>query len=501
MKKIIFLFILSILSIGLCSCTFGFPKDDSNDSSLEDGDNSNDDIIDDSNSNDDNIDDSLDDIEDSLEEDLTNCIFASPNGSGIGTIDNPYSLSNALDNLVKGETLYLLEGTYNISSVIRLRNNGNKDNYYKIYAYQDKEVIFDYGYDPFNNNYSISNGYNSSSNMGLIISGNYYHLKGITITKARANGMRIYGNYNIVENCVFAYNGNTGLHISSSTSTNKSEWSHDNLILNCTSYGNYDWDRSEDSKGEDADGFAAKLCVGVNNVFDGCIAYNNSDDGWDLFTKRGTGAISPVTIKNCVAFQNGYSPDGVELKNGNGFKLGGRALEVSHIVYNCVAFYNKANGFDDNSNSGTITLTNCTSYMNGKSNYAMGRFLEETNIYTSVWIENGVTYGPIEGINKSHNIFNNCISCLGTSKDTYSGQATNSYFYDGSSYYYFNTSSICNSKYSKGTTKSLSNPFICTTIDLSNLGDIHTRYRNSDYSINLGGFLTLNSNYNLGASL
>ena len=62
------------------------------------------------------------------------------------------------------------------------------------------------------------------------------------------------------------------------------------LILNCTSYLNAD-------KGyEDADGFAAKLTVGNNVVFDGCISYYNADDGWDLFAKVETGSIGMVTV-------------------------------------------------------------------------------------------------------------------------------------------------------------------------------------------------------------
>ena len=40
---------------------------------------------------------------------------------------------------------------------------------------------------------------------------------------------------------------------------------------------------------EDADGFAAKLTTGEGNVFDGCIAAYNADDGWDLFAKAATG--------------------------------------------------------------------------------------------------------------------------------------------------------------------------------------------------------------------
>lgn len=67
--------------------------------------------------------------------------------------------------------------------------------------------------------------------------------------------------------------------------------------MNCSSYLNAD-------KGyEDADGFAAKLTVGQGNVFDGCIAAYNADDGWDLFAKVQSGSIGVVTIQNCVAFK------------------------------------------------------------------------------------------------------------------------------------------------------------------------------------------------------
>ena len=37
------------------------------------------------------------------------------------------------------------------------------------------------------------------------------------------------------------------------------------------------------------------------------MAYNNSDDGWDLFAKAATGPIGVVTIQNCIAFRNGFT--------------------------------------------------------------------------------------------------------------------------------------------------------------------------------------------------
>lgn len=112
-----------------------------------------------------------------------------------------------------------------------------------------------------------------------------------------------------VDNVRTYHNGNTGLQISRFTSTDtREEWPSNNLVLNCTSYGN------ADEGYEDADGFAAKLTIGEGNTFDGCIAYNNADDGWDLFAKVETGSIGAVTIQNCVAYGNGYLEDGTDAR-------------------------------------------------------------------------------------------------------------------------------------------------------------------------------------------
>ena len=98
----------------------------------------------------------------------------------------------------------------------------------------------------------------------------------------------------------FYNNGNTGLQVSGLSTDNKALWPSHNTIKNCTSMNN------ADRAMEDADGFAAKLTTGEGNVFDGCIAAYNADDGWDLFAKAATGSIGAVTIQNCVAYKNGY---------------------------------------------------------------------------------------------------------------------------------------------------------------------------------------------------
>jgi len=65
-----------------------------------------------------------------------------------------------------------------------------------------------------------------------------------------------------------------------------------------------------------------KLTCGEGNVFRNCIAINNCDDGWDLYTKKETGAIGVVTLENCQAIGNGYDVNGKDTGgDGNGYKL------------------------------------------------------------------------------------------------------------------------------------------------------------------------------------
>jgi hypothetical protein len=156
---------------------------------------------------------------------------------------------------------------------------------------------------------------------GISISGSYYHLKGIEQKNAGHNGINISGNNNIIESCTVHDNQNTGLHLVGS-----GVGPSNNLILNCDAYRNYDPPISGN-----ADGFSAKWTVGSGNVFRGCNAYNNSNDGWDLWMETGS-----VLIDSCFAFWNGVdrwhsgSFDG----NGNGFKLGGEHVTAPHIVRN-----------------------------------------------------------------------------------------------------------------------------------------------------------------------
>jgi hypothetical protein len=298
-------------------------------------------------------------------------IFVAPNGtdSNPGSMSAPTTLTAAITRVQPGQTIQMRGGTYNFSATITIArgNNGTASQQKNIFAFGSERPILDFSAQSF-----------SSSNRGLQLNGFFWHLRGLEITGAGDNGLFIGGNNNTIERCSTHHNRDSGLQLGRhSSSAPQSEWPANNLILNCDSFDNFDPDN-----GEDADGFACKLTTGPGNVFRGCIAHHNVDDGWDLFTKTDTGPISPVTIENCISFSNGATSSGGSTTNsdGNGFKLGGDGIAVNHTIRRSIAFGNKKHGITFNSNPGSITVSNNTSFDNGEENI---KFDTGTHVFTN----------------------------------------------------------------------------------------------------------------------
>lgn len=155
----------------------------------------------------------------------------------------------------------------------------------------------------------------------------------------------------------------------------------DNLVLNCDAWRNHDH-TSEDGRGGNVDGFGFHGPVGsTGNVFRGCRAWFNSDDGFDLISAR-----EALVIENCWAFYNGFDPSFKSLGDGNGFKLGGYGVGSSkfpvviprHVIRGSVAVKNRASGFYANHHPGGIDLFHNTAYLNGVNFNLLGRNPEHT---------------------------------------------------------------------------------------------------------------------------
>ncbi len=339
----------------------------------------------------------------------TNVVYVSPEGlaTNNGTKESPLDIYTAVAYARAGQKIVLAGGTYNLNKTIVTNRGVDGTKGSLIYMIADPQAterpVFDF----------------NSACAGMVLAGDYWYFYGFDVTKSAdaQKGIQLSGSHCTLDRIDAYKNGNTGIQISRYMTYDKFEdWPSDDLILNCTSYLNAD-------KGyEDADGFAAKLTVGNNVVFDGCISYYNADDGWDLFAKVETGSIGMVTVKNSVAYKNGYVLDAegkdVDAGNGNGFKLGGSSISGHHRLINCVAFDNKCKGIDSNS-CPDIEVENCTSFNNESFNVAL---------YTNDAANTDFSASGIISYRSNTNVAEN-LKLRGTQDET-KVYGTNNYYWD-----------------------------------------------------------------------
>lgn len=327
-------------------------------------------------------------------------LVVSPTGTsaGAGTVASPLDVASALLKVQAGDTILVQEGTYRLSSTLLIDslNNGSEGKRKCLVAAKGSKPVFDYADQPY-----------AAAQRGILLRGSWWLIKGLEICFAGDNGIKIEGNRNRIENCVLHHNRDAGLQLGFAHETVNVDGLKCayNEIVNCDSYLNFD----PDTKGGNADGFACKMHNGKGNVFRGCRAWRNSDDGWDLYETDWS-----VAIDSCWAWHNGDQTDfdsiylamkGTKMSsfsgNGNGIKLGGNGTggdsKGQHVVTNCVAFNNRfrsLKGFDQNSHKGGVILRNCTAWNNGY-NYM---FETEATTGSSNEFANNVSFSPKSGV-------------------------------------------------------------------------------------------------------
>jgi hypothetical protein len=296
-------------------------------------------------------------------------LYVAPDGKSdaAGTLDAPTTLGSALGIVGAGGTIYVRGGTYTLDTTVGLSKDGSEGAPITLSAYplDDTRPRFDFS--------AMSE---DSSNRGFSLSGDYWHVYGLDVVNAGDNCMFMSGSHNVIEYTTFSECADTGLQLGGGAA--------DDLVLNCDSYFN------ADSSLENADGFAAKLDVGSGNKFVGCRSWNNLDDGWDGYLRPADDITT--TYENCWAIDNGKLKDGsVGAGDGNGFKTGGsddKDLRHNAVYKQCIAAGNVHDGFDHNSNRGSVTLLNCAAHDNGSNiNFST------SNEAASLTIKNTISLG------------------------------------------------------------------------------------------------------------
>ena len=299
--------------------------------------------------------------------------------TGTGSITAPYAnIMKAHQFVVAGDTVFVRGGTYKMTNsqissyssvfayVFTLEKSGTSASKRICYwAYPGEHPVFDMSaVKPAN--YRVYVFYTK---------GSFIHLKGLEVigtqvtilTHTQSVCFYNEGSSNIFEQLSMHDGKAIGFYLTKGSN---------NLVLNCDAYRNWD-NVSETGRGGNVDGFGGHPGKGgTGNVFRGCRAWFNSDDGYDCIN-----AYESIVFENCWAFENGYSTTFASLGDGNGFKAGGygQAPVVSglpspipsHTVRFCLSYRNKANGIYANHHVQTGNhFYNNTAYRNG-TNYNM----------------------------------------------------------------------------------------------------------------------------------
>ncbi len=304
--------------------------------------------------------------------------YVAPTGDNAndGSASRPFAgLDKGQTAAQAGDTVWIRGGTYAFNSTsaevgITLSKNVAAGKLIHYLAYPGEKPVFDF------------KGMTAQKRIkGVLVTGDWLHLKGVEMRnvpqsaalKAHENWCLYVngGNDNIFELLDLHHNMGPGLFIQDGGR---------NLVLNCDSHDNYDAYSYTDgalNPGENADGFGChvKSTSGSGNVFRGCRAWMNADDGWDFIN-----CLAAVTVENSWSWANGYKSGTnppQSAGNGNGFKVGGFGANAEgapnpvpqHTVRFCLAFSNKAAGFYQNHHPISNFYYNNTSFNNRSANY------------------------------------------------------------------------------------------------------------------------------------
>lgn len=310
--------------------------------------------------------------------------YVAPNGDDAapGTLDRPFAtVARAQDSADPGDTVVLRGGTYQLkesqiarsqgifASVIVLHKSGTPERPITYRAYENEKPVFDgSAVKPVGQRVTA-----------FLVTGSWLRLVGLEVTGVQVTikghtqsiCFESQGSHNVFERLAMHDGQAIGIyHVRGS----------DNLFLNCDAWNNWD-STSEDGRGGNVDGFGCHPPRGgTGNVFRGCRAWLNSDDGFDCIN-----AHEAVTFEHCWAASSGLSADGKKLADGNGFKAGGYGSTPAsrlpspiprHVVRYCVAMGNKNSGFYANHHPGGCDWIQNTAYRNGVNFNLLGRLAD-----------------------------------------------------------------------------------------------------------------------------
>lgn len=330
-----------------------------------------------------------------------------------------------------GDTVYFRGGRYRYTdatadcggstsatvNAVVLSKSGSPDKPIRYWAFPGEKPVFDFS------GITDKSRYNCRQ-AGVRVTASYLHLKGLELT-----GALQLNNLNHESWCVYVYGGSNNTFELLDAHHNMGpgffvQRGSNNTFLNCDSHENEDT-LTSNGDGQSADGFGChpNRVGDTGNVFRGCRAWWNTDDGWDFIS-----ADEACTVEHSWAWYNGYKPDAVDngqpvalsSGNGNGFKGGGYGMPPAgvpapvpqHALRFNVAFFNRSAGFYANHSPNSPIFYNNTAYKNGVNFNLLGvgsdgstdtsvGLLRNNLAFSGAATSNAALSGPIDAVNNS----------------------------------------------------------------------------------------------------
>lgn len=338
--------------------------------------------------------------------------YVAPTGddASAGSMDAPFATwGRAQTAAAAGDTIYFRGGTYKYTTAtatcggsttatvnaIVLSKSGASGKPINYWAYPGETPVFDFS------GLTDTSKYNCRQT-GIRVQADWLYLKGLELKGVLQLNMDNHeswclhvdgGSNNKFEQLNAHHNMGPGFFI---------QRGGNNTFLNCDSHENEDT-MTSNGDGQSADGFGChpNRAGDTGNLFHGCRAWWNTDDGWDFIN-----ASEACTVEYSWAWYAGYKPDTISggnpvslaAGNGNGIKGGGYgdpqmnvpATPPQHVVRFNAVFYNKANGIYANHGIVSPYIYNNTSFNNGTGFDMLG--LDGTTVTSVGILRNNLAY-------------------------------------------------------------------------------------------------------------
>lgn len=260
-------------------------------------------------------------------------LFVAPDGSderGDGSLARPYATLGKAVGLVRpGQTVFLRGGTYRPADPVTIDTDGTAEEPITLAAYRGEHPVLDVS--------AITGG-----KWAVTQRADHWTVRGLEVRGSRSHAWVCSGcAHGVFDRLTMHHNAESGLTLRDAGTVG-------NTVVDSDFHHNRE-------TGGGGSGLAIVFGSGGGNTVRHCRTWDNGGDGVDLGGFTGA-----------VLLDGNWS-----YRNGNGFTFGGGRTRaaVPHTARNNAAWDNSGYGFNDEGNTGRLTLVRNTAYRNGLAGF------------------------------------------------------------------------------------------------------------------------------------